>query len=384
MKYCVIIPTYNNAKTIEGVISRTLGVTKDVIVVNDGSSDATSDLLSGFPEITVVSCPKNRGKGHALHEGFEMAVSRGFDYAITIDSDGQHFPEDIEKFIEKAIAEPGSVIIGSRQIAPGSQSKGSSFANRFSNFWFRFLTGIRLEDTQTGFRLYPLNRLRNMKFFTGKYEFELEVLVRSAWKKTNITSVPVRVFYPGKNERISHFRPFTDFVRISILNAILVLIALLYVKPFSFISYLNRENIRDFVNRHILLTRDTNTQIALAVGMGIFTGILPVWGFQLMLAIALAHIFGLSKFIASVAANISIPPMIPLILYVSYLTGCTVLDTSVKISFSSDLSMRSFEDYVLTYVIGACVLSIVMGIASGLISFVLLKVFRKKRVQPAG
>jgi glycosyltransferase involved in cell wall biosynthesis len=384
MKYCVIIPTYNNANTIEGVISRTLGVTKDIIVVNDGSSDATSSILSLFPEITVVSWPVNRGKGYALRKGFKTAISQGYQYAITIDSDGQHFPEDIEKFIAKSIEEPGSFIVGSREIAPGTQSKGSSFANRFSNFWFRFLTGIPLDDTQTGFRLYPLNRIRNMKFYTGKYEFELEVLVRLAWKKTPITSVPVRVFYPGKKERISHFRPFTDFVRISILNTILVLIALLYIKPFSFIRHLNRENRRDFLNKHILLTGDTNIQIALAIGMGIFTGILPVWGFQLMLAIGMAHIFGVSKFIASVAANISIPPMIPLILYLSYLTGCIVLDTSVKISFSRELSVKSFEDYVLTYVIGACVLSIVMGISSGLISFVLLKVFRKKRVQPAG
>jgi glycosyltransferase involved in cell wall biosynthesis len=384
MKYCVIIPTYNNAKTLEGVISRTLAVTKDVIIVNDGSSDDTPDILSRFSGITVVSMPVNRGKGYALRKGFEAAISKGYEYAITIDSDGQHFPEDIEKFLAKSTEEPGSVIIGSRDIAPGTQSKGSSFANRFSNFWFRFLTGIRLDDTQTGFRLYPLNSIRNMKFFTGKYEFELEVLVRSAWKKNRITSVPVRVFYPGKKERISHFRPFTDFLRISILNTILVLIALLYVKPFSFISYLNRENRRDFLNKHILLTGDTNTQIALAVGMGIFTGILPVWGFQLMLAIGMAHIFGVSKFIASVAANISIPPMIPLILYLSYVTGCIVMDTSVKISFSSELSVKSFEDYVLTYVIGACVLSILMGISSGLISFVLLKIFRKKRVQPAG
>jgi glycosyltransferase involved in cell wall biosynthesis len=198
MKYCVIIPTYNNSKTLEGVISRTLAVTKDVIVVNDGSSDDTPDILSHFPGITVVSLPFNRGKGHALRKGFETAILKGYEYAVTIDSDGQHFPEDIEKLLAKSEEEPGSLIIGSRDIAPGSQAKGSSFANRFSNFWFRFLTGIRLDDTQTGFRLYPLNSIRDMKFFTGKFEFELEVLVRSAWKKTSITSVPVRVFYPGK------------------------------------------------------------------------------------------------------------------------------------------------------------------------------------------
>lgn len=384
MKYCVIVPTYNNSKTIGDVVSRILSVTSDVIVVNDGSTDPTAEILEKFRGIKVVSCKPNRGKGYAIRRGFSEALAAGYEYAITIDSDGQHFPEDIERFIIKVNEEPGSLIAGVREIPPGSQPGGSSFANRFSNFWFRFLTGIRLRDTQTGFRLYPLMKLKHMKFFTSKYEFEIEVLVRAAWNNINVTSVPVRVLYPERKERISHFRPLRDFSRISVLYTVLVIAALLWVKPFSFLKYLRKENIRDFVNRYILMTRDTNPQIAAAVGIGIFTGILPVWGFQLALAITLAHVFGVSKLISSVAANISIPPMIPLILYLSYLTGCGVLGTPAGISFSRELSVKSFEGYVLTYIIGACVLSVAAGILSGLISFVILKLFRKKRIQPAG
>jgi uncharacterized protein (DUF2062 family) len=242
------------------------------------------------------------------------------------------------------------------------------------------LTGIKLTDTQTGFRLYPLNLISDMKFFTRKYEFELEILVRAAWRRIKVISAPIQVYYPPKKERVSHFRPFRDFVRISLLNFVLLLIAILYIKPFSFIKYLTRENVREFINKHILLTDDTNLQIALAVALGIFTGILPIWGFQLLLAILLAHLFKLSKFITAVAANISIPPMIPILLYLSYVTGGIVMGTGSNIRFSANLTVKSFETNVLQYIVGSIVLSGVLSIAMGIISFILLKIFRRKRV----
>jgi len=380
MKYCVIIPTYNNEKTLEGVISDVLRITKDIIIVNDGSTDSTSAIIDKFNNLKIISYSHNRGKGYAIRQGFRAAAGAGYDYAITIDSDGQHFPSDIDVFVKKAEECPDSLIVGARNLDPERLSRGSRFANRFSNFWYRFLTGVKLTDTQTGFRLYPLNQIRDMKFFTRKYEFELEVLVRAAWRRINVISAPIRVYYPPREERITHFRPFMDFARISLLNTVLVLIALIYIKPFSFLKYLTRENIREFINKHILLTEDTNLQIALAVALGIFTGILPIWGFQLLLAIGLAHLFKLSKLITAVAANISIPPNIPVLLYLSYIAGGIVIGTGSSIRFSSNLTVKSFETNLLQYIIGGIVLAVVMGIASGLITFILLKLFRKKRL----
>ena len=218
-----------------------------------------------------------------------------------------------------------------------------------------------------------------MRFFTEKYEFELEILVRAAWKGIDIVSVPIQVYYPPKKERISHFRPFKDFARISLLNFIFLLAALFYVKPFSFLKYLKKENIREFVNKYILLADDTNLNIALAIALGIFMGIVPIWGFQLITAIALAHFFRLSKFIVIVAANISIPPMIPLILYGSYITGGIVLGTGTRISFSGNLTIQSFENNLLQYIAGSIVFAIIMGIFAGVISFILLKMLQEKK-----
>lgn len=380
MKYCVIIPTYNNEKTLESVISGVLVHTREVIIVNDGSTDGTAEILSRFSNLKIISYTPNRGKGYAIRQGFKAAVGSGYDYAITIDSDGQHYPSDIETFVKTAAETPGSLIVGARTLDPSRMSKGSSFANNFSNFWYRFLTGVKLTDTQTGFRLYPLSQIKDMKFYTRKYEFELEILVRAAWRRINVTSAPIKVYYPPVQERISHFRPFRDFARISILNTIFVFIALLYVKPFSFLRYLTKENVKDFINRHILLTSDTNMQISLAVALGIFTGILPIWGFQLVLAIGLAHLFRLSKFITAVAANISIPPNIPILLYLSYITGGIVMGTGSSIKFSTNLTVKSFETNLIQYIIGSIILSVVLGIAFGIITFVVLKIFRKKRV----
>jgi len=380
MKYCVIIPTYNNEKTLESVISGVFAYTHDIIIVNDGSTDGTAEILSRFSNLKIISYTPNRGKGYAIRQGFKAAIGSGYDYAITIDSDGQHYPSDIETFVKTAAEIPGSLIVGARTLDPSRMSKGSSFANNFSNFWYRFLTGVKLTDTQTGFRLYPLSQIKDMKFYTRKYEFELEILVRAAWRRINVTSAPIKVYYPPVQERISHFRPFRDFARISILNTIFVFIALLYVKPFSFLRYLTKENVKDFINRHILLTSDTNMQISLAVALGIFTGILPIWGFQLVLAIGLAHLFRLSKFITAVAANISIPPNIPILLYLSYITGGIVMGTGSSIKFSTNLTVKSFETNLIQYIIGSIVLSVVLGIAFGIITFVVLKIFRKKRV----
>ena len=153
---CVIIPTYNNVGTVAQVVHETLSYCDDVIVVNDGSTDGTSKLLESIPSITVVSYPKNKGKGFALKTGFRKALELGFSYAITLDSDGQHYPSDIPLFLKANQEHPGTLIVGARDLTGVVRSKGSNFANKFSNFWFYIQTGRKLDDTQTGYRLYPI------------------------------------------------------------------------------------------------------------------------------------------------------------------------------------------------------------------------------------
>lgn len=228
-KICVIIPTYNNATTIRRVIEDVEKYCSSIIVVNDGSTDDTAAILQSIPlPIEVVSYPDNRGKGYALVTGFKKAKALGYTHAITIDADGQHFADDIPCFMEGLKNNPEGFIVGCRNLTEENMPRQNTFANRFSNFWFRLQTGINLPDTQSGYRLYTLSSLKGLNLITSRYESELELLVYAAWAGVDITSVNVKVYYPPAEERVSHFRPIYDFFRISVLNTVLCLGALLY------------------------------------------------------------------------------------------------------------------------------------------------------------
>ena len=228
LKVCTIMPTYNNGGTLRDVVERVLTFCADVIVVNDGCTDNSAEILAALGDrITVVDYGRNHGKGYALKQGFEKAKAMGFDYALTIDSDGQHFPEDIPLFVEALEQHPGALIVGSRNLKQDNMPGKNTFANKFSNFWFRIQTGIDLPDTQTGYRLYPLRKLPCI--FSARYEAELSLLVFSAWRGIDLVPIKVNVFYP--EDRVTHFRPFWDFFRISVLNTVLCMVALVYGWP---------------------------------------------------------------------------------------------------------------------------------------------------------
>jgi len=231
-RICVIVPTYNNETTVADVIQRVQAFTKNVIVVNDGSTPETMTAIQSLSELPeIVDYTPNRGKGYALIQGFRRALELGYRYAVTIDSDGQHYPEDIPTVIDCHLANKAALIVGARNLTADNMPSKNTFANKFSNFWFHLQTGIRLEDTQSGFRLYPLEKINLRWPITPRYEAELELLVFSAWRGVPVVSVPVRVYYPPAGERVSHFRPFWDFARITLLNSVLTILALLYYLP---------------------------------------------------------------------------------------------------------------------------------------------------------
>ena len=248
---CVIIPTYNNGGTIADVVERSLRQCLDVFVVCDGCTDNTLDTLgclsvdlgTSVVKPNIVNIEQNQGKGNALREGFRAALSQGFTYAITLDGDGQHYPEDIPCLLAANIKHPGALIVGERKnLEKMERSKGSKFANAFGNFWFAVQTGCPLKDTQTGYRLYPLKNLHGLSLLTSRYEAELELMVFASWHGVKLVSEPVNVFYPSKDERVSHFRPGLDFTRIFILNTILFVLAFIYGYPSKLWHYLTQRN----------------------------------------------------------------------------------------------------------------------------------------------
>ncbi len=380
---CVLIPTYNNAATLKNVINNTLEYCDDVIVVNDGATDSTPQILQQFDNLNIVNHRKNIGKGMALRNGFKKAVEMGFDYVITIDSDGQHFPEDFIDFLDKAEEQPGSLIIGARNMGADNVPGKSTFGNKFSNFWFWAETHIKLPDTQSGFRLYPVKKLEKIFLFGTKFEFEIEVIVKAAWRGISVISIPIKIFYAPKEERVSHFKVGRDSVRISLLNTYLVILAALFWRPVMLTRKFTWTNIKRVWKEDIVAAHETAMMKSVSVGVGLFFGIVPIWGFQFGLAILAAYLLKLNKVIVGVSANISVPPMIPFILYFSVKTGEIVLNEKVNLSLSKMLSVQTLKN-VYVYVIGACVLSVVAAMAGFVLTFLLLKIFKYNPKQKNG
>lgn len=380
IRCCVIIPTYNNDHALEQVIEGVLSYLDDVIVVNDGCTDSTDQILSRYPQLRVIRVPKNRGKGWALRLGFELACQSGFIYAITIDSDGQHYPDDLPLFLEMIEQNPGALILGARNMSQEEVPETSSFGHKFSIFWFKVETGLNVPDVQTGYRLYPLAPFSKIKrVVSRKYEYEVEILVRFAWMGVRILSVPVKVYYAPREIRVTHFRKVRDFTRVSIANTILVFVALLWVRPFAFIKSLRKRSMKELFTEYVVNSKDSNLSLTLSVSLGLFIGVMPIWGWQMMAAFALAQLFRLNKFIAVAASNISIPPILPLIIFASYMAGGWILGLNTDgIRYDSGMGLHWIKENLIQYLIGSLVLGVALVAVMGPVTYVLLTLFRKK------
>jgi glycosyltransferase involved in cell wall biosynthesis len=388
---CAVIPTYNNANTLSDVVTGVKKYIDDVIVIVDGSTDDTVEILNSIMDITIISFEKNKGKGAALKAGIKKSLELGFDHMLTIDSDGQHSCSDIPVMLKEIEHNPDSLIIGSRNIQADGMPGKNTFANKFSNFWFWAETNIKLPDTQSGFRIYPIKKYKKTHFFTNKFEFEIEILVRSAWSDIKIIPVPVSVYYAPEDERISHFRPLPDFTRISILNTVLVLITFIYILPLRAFKYLTKNKFTKVVKEQIALHNENSLKISSAIGFGLFMGIIPIWGFQMLIAALMAHLMKLNKIVVLAFSNISIPPMIPVIIYLSYKMGGLVLDNPQQ--FNADTiktlrdqvlhgtfyeTMNEFGYSIFQYIVGSFIFATIMGAIGFIISYTIIKFVQRK------
>jgi glycosyltransferase involved in cell wall biosynthesis len=211
--FALIIPVYNHEHRVADVVREALTLGWPVFVVDDGSTDSSLACVKAIEGITVLRHSVNQGKGAAIMTGFAAAASR-CDWAVTIDADGQHHPADALNLIRAIHAGQRPIVVGRREGMLGPEVPWTSrFGRHFSNFWVRLSGGPAISDTQSGMRLYPLPEAMNLRVKARRFQFEVEILVRARWQGIPVLETPVRVTYEPGNQRVSHFRPFVDFLR---------------------------------------------------------------------------------------------------------------------------------------------------------------------------
>jgi glycosyltransferase involved in cell wall biosynthesis len=212
-RYAIVIPTYNHQQHLRRVVEKTLQLDLPVIVVDDGSTDSTFEILTSISDLTIIRHEENLGKGAALLAGF-TAVAPKADWAVTMDADGQHKPEDIPSLLQAIPGGSRPLVIGKREGMDKQNIPWTSrWGRRFSNFWVWAACGRWFSDSQSGFRIYPLPEMIRLGTRAKRYQFEVEILVRAVWHDIPVIEVPVPAFYGNREERISHFRPWLDFWR---------------------------------------------------------------------------------------------------------------------------------------------------------------------------
>lgn len=391
IKCLVAIPTYNNEDTVIQVIRDVKEYASDILVVNDGSTDSTAGLLAKEEGIYLLEYSKNRGKGRALKLAIKYAVKHGYEYMLTLDADGQHFASDIPSFAEAAVEEPGTLFIGARNLKAKNMPGTNTFANKFSNFWFRVDTAKKMSDTQSGFRLYPLKSTGNRHYLTGRYEFEVEIIVRASWNRVPVKNIPIQVYYAPREERVSHFKPLRDFSRISLLNLGLFLWAVLIHYPWIGLTYFFRGDIEE-LKRSFRASNDKTLKMAASISWGVFCGLIPAWGYQTMLAGISAYALRLNKIISMGFSTIGIPPLIPFIVLLSCQTGAWVTGSECLLSIGDNGTIMDFvikglkfwewagdKNVWMQYFIGSFVLASVVGLVVMILAIITLTVVHRLR-----
>jgi uncharacterized protein (DUF2062 family) len=374
MKPCVVIPVFNHAASLAEVV-RGARAHCPVIVVDDGSTD-NPPALDG---VELVRFEQNRGKGAALRDGFAKALGLGFTHAISMDADGQHFAEDVPKFLAAAERQPEALLVGVRNFVAAGAPARRRRANRISSFWFCVATGVRLGDTQCGFRCYPLATALKLRVRAERYAFELESLARAAWANVPLVAVPVGVRYDPELVRGSHFRPIVDLVRITNLQIGLVLQAWLVPAELRAAwSVGEHRRAREVAASFFSENAHEPGRLAGAVGLGLFCGMAPIWGFHMVVAATLAHLLRLNKATTLLASNISMPPLAPFIVYGGLVVGNWLFAGQPLTLGPHDITMAKVAEYFGAWFVGSVVLGAVVAVAGMTITYCIARLVRRR------
>lgn len=380
--WCVI-PVYNNGGTVRDVAVGCRKHLDHVLVVDDGSTDVDVAALFEETDIQVVSHDANRGKGAALLTALRTVKEQGASWMITVDADGQHHPEDIPLFFPTIGMFPTSILVGARDFSGENIPGGSRFGRKFSNFWIRLECGVSVSDSQSGFRAYPVELLSQMKLSDARYDFEVEVLTKAVWHGLTIQDVPIQVFYPPREERISHFDQWKDNLRLTLRHTRLVTRRLMpwphkkLVPPAATDWRMLVRHPRKFLAM-LLKENSSPLELSAAAGVGILLATLPLIACHTVAILYVSTKLKLNRLLAVNVQHLCAPPLVPLLcieLGFFLRTGTWIGREELR-TFAADLPR-----YFLDWLIGSLVLAPVFALVMALIVFYIATVVRRKGVQ---
>ena len=360
----VLIPVYNHGATLRHVVREALARHPHVIVVDDGCSDGGPDTIADLP-VHLFRQERNMGKGAAILRGAREAAALGYTHVITMDADAQHKADDIPAFLNAIEETPWSIIIGARDFSVPNVPGSSRFGRKFSQFWMFVQTGVNVSDMQSGFRAYPVSLLEKVSCSESRYSFEIEIVVRSAWAGFSIREIPIQVYYPPREERISHFKALADNLRITLLNTRLTIRAILPI-PFDR-KALDVEG--DLSLRHpvralktLLRRNGTPEELGRSAAWSVFLSTIPLLGLQTLLVLFFVNWKKLNRLCALILVPLTWPPFVP---GIAVLLGYRILHGTWLTEFSIQTLGYEAGYRFLDWVAGSLALAPFLGALCG-------------------
>lgn len=381
----VVAPTFNNAAALADVLKRIACLGLATIVVNDGSTDLTGILLESFPSIHVLAHSTNLGKAAAMRTGFDAAARLGFTHAVTIDTDGQHDPDDVPRLLEQARASPASLILGTRAHRIAGYPTLNRIGRWVSNKLVWLECGLRLEDTQCGLRLYPLSLISAAPCHASRYGFETEILTRAAWKGFAVAPIPVRCTYELKEGRVTHFQPWRDSIRAGSMHG-----KLLAEAAWRWPLRLAARFHPTAVWRDMHATPRGRMEFAGGLALGVFCACLPLYGIQAVLSFLGARALRLNRLSALAGSQLSSPPLSAVLIAASIALGHLLLNGHWPDSGAWKLAHASIRPWAIMrtfgtdWLTGSLVLGAVLSSITYLAARAALGVGRQDAICAAG
>ncbi len=377
IKCALLIPLYNMG-TIHKVLDGLAEYQLPIIIVDDGSDLELHSSLQGRTGFTLLKHDTNCGKGAALRTGFEFAFAEHFTHVISLDADSIERTTIIPQLLEQIESNPEALWVGTRSdVEAKSKNRNSVITQKVDNILIKLFTGCKLLDSQSSFRAYPLRSLAPLELRSNRFEYEQEVLLEASWSGVELKEFELPVVSISSEEQISHYHPLKDLLRIGRVYASAMIKR--FVNPFASLKVegkTSREKIANLVKQE-LVSHTTPLKGAFAFSLGVFMGVFPIHGFQVVSLMFLATKLKLNRPLAFLGVNISAPPFLPFLAVIAVKLGDLLLPGSITSEVTTDTIEKGGVAFA-AFLIGSALLAPLFALLAFILSYPIFCSLKRK------